>query len=49
MGHNVEKDEAYMRATMVEYIEKEAETVTSVAGDFFEAQGPNIGRLFAFY
>ena len=48
MGHNIEKDEAYMWATMVKYIEKKAEAVTSVAGDF-EVQGPNIGRLFAFY
>ena len=41
MGHNVEKDEAYMWATMVEYIEKEAEAVTSVTGDFLKRKGQN--------
>ena len=42
MGHNVEKDEAYMWATMVEYIEKKAEVVTSVAGDFLKHKGQTL-------
>ena len=42
MGHNIEKDEAYMWATMVEYIEKEAEAVTSVAGDFLKCKGQTL-------
>ena len=48
MGHNVEKDEAYMRATMVEYIEKEAEVVTSVAGDFLKHKGQTLADYLHF-
>ena len=48
MGHNVEKDEAYMRATMVEYIEKEAEAVTSVAGDFLKCKGQTLADYLHF-
>ena len=31
-----------MRVTMVEYIEKEAEAVTSVAGDFLKCKGQTL-------
>ena len=48
MGHNVEKDEAYMQATMVEYIEKEAEAVTSVAGDFLKHKGQTLADYLHF-
>ena len=48
MGHNVEKDEAYMRATMVEYIEKKAEAVTSVAGDFLKCKGQTLADYLHF-
>ena len=48
MGHNVEKDEAYMRATMVEYIAKKAEVVTSVAGDFLKRKGQTLADYLHF-
>ena len=48
MGHNIEKDEAYMQATMVEYIEKEAEAVTSVAGDFLKRKGQTLADYLHF-
>ena len=48
MGHNIEKDEAYMWATMVEYIEKEAEAVTSVAGGFLKRKGQTLADYLHF-
>ena len=48
MGHNVEKDEAYMWAIMVEYIEKKAEVVTSVAGDFLKHKGQTLADYLHF-
>ena len=48
MGHNVEKDEAYMWANMVECIEKEAEVVTSVAGEFLKCKGQTLADYLHF-
>ena len=48
MGHNIEKDEAYMRATMVEYIVKKAEVVTSVARDFLKCKGQTLADYLHF-
>ena len=44
MDHKVQKDEAYMQATMEDYTENHSEGIKIIASDFLKCKG-----LFGFY
>ena len=48
VGRKVQKDEAYMWATMADYIENQAEGITTIAGDFLKHKGQTLADYLAF-